>query len=260
MKKLFNTLSICFVVAMFAVCGCLIGCSSKPEVVEEESPLVVEIVDIKEFFDHKKAFEPNNSLGTIIEMTVSTSSGGIEPNTTVMSIAIDMSSAVGDNLQMDTTKMNYIFKEDVEDESTTTYVRDGFIYYTNEEGVKVKESLEDNNNSTPEGFQPEMLIIVLFWEALGDVFYGGYEYSGVLAEKTTNTETGEVTYRFDAAVALLDVELIFEARYNGNEFLGFSMLTADDGIGVSVTKLTKLDYPENLDEEYLVPASVEAAA
>ena len=258
MKKLFNTLSICFVVAMFAICGCLVGCSSKPEVEEEESPLVVEMVDIKEFFDHKKAFETNNSLGTIIEMKVPNTSG-IESNT-VMSIAIDMSSAVGDNLQMDTTKMNCIFKDDVEDESTTTYVRDGFIYYTNEEGVKVKESLEDNNNSAPEGFQPEMLIIVFLWEALGDVMYGGYEYSGVLAEKTTNTETGEVTYRFDAASALLGAEMRFEARYNGNEFLGFSMLTADDGIGVSVTKLTKLDYPENLDEEYLVPASVEAAA
>ena len=259
MKKLFNTLSICFVVAMFAICGCLVGCSSKPEVEEEESPLVVEMVDIKEFFDHKKAFETYNSLGTIIEMTISTTSGGIEPNTTVMSVAIDMSS-MGADLQMDATKMNYIFKEDVEDESTTTYVRDGFIYYTNEEGVKVKESLEDNNNSAPEGFQPEMLIIVFLWEALGDVMYGGYEYTGVLAEKTTNTETGEVTYRFDAAVALLDVELIFEARYNGNEFLGFSVLNADNGIGITATKLTKLDYPENLDEEYLVPASVEVAA
>ncbi|MBQ7327391.1 MAG: hypothetical protein IJX00_00290 [Clostridia bacterium] len=258
MKKLFNTLSICFVVAMFAVCGCLIGCSSKPEVVEEESPLVVEMVDIKEFFDHKKAFETNNSLGAIFEMTVPDTSGN-DPNA-VMSIACDMSSAIGDNLQMDETKMNYIFKEDVEDESTTTYVRDGFIYYTNEEGVKVKESLEDNNNSAPEGFQPDMLIIVVLWDVLGDVLYGGFEYTGVLAEKTTNTETGEVTYRFDAAFALLGAEMTFEARYNGNEFLGFSMLNADNGIGISATKLTKLDYPENLDEEYLVPASVEAAA
>ena len=258
MKKLFNTLSICFVVAMFAICGCLVGCSSKPEVEEEESPLVVEMVDIKEFFDHKKAFETNNSLGTIFEMTIPNPDAN--DSNTVMSIAIDMSSAVGDNLQMDTTKMNCIFKDDVEDESTTTYVRDGFIYYTNEEGVKVKESLEDNNNSTPEGFQPEMLIIVFLWEALGDVFYGGYEYSGVLAEKTTNTETGEVTYRFDTAFALLGAEMRFESRYNGNEFLGFSVLNADNGIGITATKLTKLDYPENLDEEYLVPASVEAAA
>lgn len=257
MKKLFNTLSICFVVAMFAICGCLVGCSSKPEVEEEESPLVVEMVDIKEFFDHKKAFETNNSLGTIFEMTIPNPDAN--DSNTVMSIAIDMSS-MGADLQMDATKMNYIFKEDVEDESTTTYVRDGFIYYTNEEGVKVKENLEDNNNSTPEGFQPEMLIIVFLWEALGDVMYGGYEYSGVLAEKTTNTETGEVTYRFDAAVALLDVELTFEARYNGNDFLGFSMINPDSGDGVYVTKLTKLDYPENLDEEYLVPASVEVAA
>ena len=259
MKKLFNTLSICFVVAMFAICGCLMGCSSKPEVVEEESPLVVEMVDIKEFFDHKKAFETNNSLGTIIEMTMPNTTGGIEPITTVMSIAIDMSS-MGADLQMDATKMNYIFKEDVEDGSTTTYVRDGFIYYTNEEGVKVKENLEDNNNSAPEGFQLEMLMIVFFWEALGDVFYGGFEYTGVLAEKTTNTETGEVTYRFDAASALLGAEMRFEARYNGNEFLGFSMINSYSGDGVSVAKLTKLDYPENLDEEYLVPASVEAAA
>lgn len=258
MKKLFNTLSICFVVAMFAVCGCLIGCSSKPEVVEEESPLVVEMVDIKEFFDHKKAFETNNSLGAIFEMTVPDTSGN-DPNA-VMSIAFDMSSAMGDNLQMDTTKMNYIFKEDVEDEATTTYVRDGFIYYTNEEGVKVKENLEDNNNSAPEGFQPEMLIIAFAWEILGDVIYGGLEYSGVLAEKTTNTETGEITYRFDAAFALGNAEMTTEVRYNGNEFLGFSILNADNGMGISATKLTKLDYPENLDEEYLVPASVEAAA
>ena len=258
MKKLFNTLSICFVVAMFAVCGCLVGCSSKPvEEPEEPNPIVVEMVDIKEFFDHKKAFETNNSLGTIIEMKVPNTSG-IESNT-VMSIAIDMSS-MGDNLQMDTTKMNYIFKEDVEDESTTTYVRDGFIYYTNEEGVKVKENLEDNNNSAPEGFQPEMLIVMFLWEALGDVLYGGYEYSGVLAEKTTNTETGEVTYRFDTASALLGAEMTFEVRYNGNELLGFSMINPYSGDGVSATKLTKLDYPENLDEEYLVPASVEAAA
>ena len=260
MKKLFNTLSICFVVAMFAICGCLVGCSSKPvEEPEESNPIVVEMVDIKEFFDHKKAFETNNSLGTIIEMTISNTSGGIEPNTTVMSVAIDMSS-MGADLQMDATKMNYIFKEDVEDESTTTYVRDGFIYYTNEEGVKVKENLEDNNNSAPEGFQSEMLIIVFLWEALGDVLYGGFEYTGVLAEKTTNTETGEVTYRFDTASALLGAEMGFEVRYNGNELLGFSMINPYSGDGVSVTKLTKLDYPENLDEEYLAPASVEAAA
>ena len=235
MKKFYKIMSICLVVAMFAICGCLVGCSSKPvEEPEEPNPIVVEMVDIKEFFDFKKDINVGNSLGSVIELEI-----GEVPEIGGIKFAIDISGA---NSISGGVAGGFIMQQDVNDPNSTLYFKDGYSYYTDENGQKVKvEGVVDNMIAGME----EIVIICFLWDIMGEAFYGNLEYTGVLIEKETNTETGTITYKLGAGVLGADIEVRFDITYLDGQLQ--QVYIGAEG-SLRLTRLEKLVYPEDLDQ------------
>lgn len=234
MKKFYKIMSICLVVAMFAICGCLVGCSSKPvEEPEEPNPIVVEMVDIKEFFDFKKDISVGNSLGSVIELEI-----GEVPEIGGIKFAIELSGANSSS----GIAGGFIIQQDVNDPNSIVYFKDGYSYYTDENGQKVKvEGVVDN---TVDGME-EIVIICFLWDIIGEVLYGNLEYTGILIEKETNTETGTITYKLGAGVLGQNIEIGFEITYLDGQLQ--QVYIGGEG-NVRLTRLEKLAYPEDLDQ------------
>ncbi len=236
MKKIYKVMSICLVVAMFAICGCLVGCSSKPvEQPEVKNPIIVEMVDIKEFFDIKKDINTNNVIGSTFELEVS----GV-PDAGVIKIAVDIS---GLNSTADLSGFNYILQQDANDPNSVVCFKDGYSYYTDENGQKVKvEGSVDNSMTDGIG---QIFLIGCLWELLGEAIYGNLEYTGALIEKTTNTETREISYKVSTEFSAMGGEFGVELKYLDGQlqevYLGLEA-------GMRLTRLEKLDYPHDLDQ------------
>ena len=246
MKKTIRTLSVFLVVAVLSVCGCLFGCSSKqnPDPVDP-SPIVVETVDIKEFFDKKEDVFTSNSVGLVFEMKIGIAS---EDENQEIYVAIALNTE-GDISSLDFTGIDMIYG-DTSDESTMVYVKDEYMYLTDENGQKIKTA-NDGSLGDIGDVGAEVIIIAFMWDFIVDMLFAGLEYTGIQIQKETNFETGDVKYILDVATSLMgNIEISrAEVVYNGNDFVSFYMGSAE-GFGMHVSTLEQLPFPADLDEVY----------